>query len=356
MAYMDSCVGSYPFPTLTVVDPPLKALEAGGMEYPTLITAGDIPLPGIPARIIEGVTIHEFVHNYFQGMVASNEGEEAWLDEGFTQYYEERIAESTYGHRTSLLDWLGIRIGSWEISRGAYTGARNRSVASIATPGWKFEFGGYGMLSYDKAMVMLRTLEGLTGRPVMDSIMRTYFQRWRFRHPSGTDFIAVVNEVVPRHHRVRLGADMNWFFDQFLYGTGICDYAVTGLSNTQTRTPGGRLPDGYNTADSAEGLLSTVTVSRLGEITLPVEVSVLFEDGTEIREWWDGKQRNIRYNYSTGVRAVRACVDPEGNIPADVNTINNSREIAPSSAPARPFTARLVFLFQTLLQIIGITG
>ena len=208
------------------------------MEYPTLATAGDFPLPEITLRTAEAVTVHEFVHNYFQGMVASNEFEEAWLDEGFTQYYEDRIMDGTYGVRTSLMDWLGIRIGNGEFSRGAYVGSRNPSVAPIATPAWKFEFGGYGMLTYFKTMLMLQTLEGLIGRPVMDSVMKTYFHRWRFRHPSGADFIAVVNEIVPRHHRARLGPNMDWFFDQVLYGTGVCDYAVTRARKQQNHRAG----------------------------------------------------------------------------------------------------------------------
>jgi len=356
MAYMDSCVGPYPYPTFTLVDPPPGAGPAGGMEYPTLVTVGGFSLPGIPVRGAEIVTVHEFVHNYFQGMVASNEFEEAWLDEGFTQYYEERIMEATYGARSSLLDWLGIRIGNREFSRGLYTGSRNPSVAPIATPAWKFEFGGYGMLTYFKSMVMLQTLDGLIGRAVMDSVMKTYFRRWRFRHPSGEDFIAVVNEIVPGYHRARLGPDMNWFFDQFLRGTGVCDYALTALSNVRTGRPEGRVPEGPVPADSAKTLVATVTVSRLGDITVPVEVRVFFEDGTEITEWWDGKERNASFSYRRGSRAVKAIVDPGGKILADVNVINNSRAAAPDSSPARPLAARLVFWLQTLLQCVGVLG
>jgi hypothetical protein len=356
MAYMDSCVGPYPYPTFTLVEPPSGAFAAGGMEYQTFVTTGDFSAFGIPARTAEQITIHEFVHNYFQGMVASNEFEEAWLDEGFTQYYEGRIMDATYGPRTSLLDWLGIHVGSGEFSRSAYTGARNPSVAPIATQGWKLDFGGYGMLSYFKTMVMLRTLEGLIGRPVMDSVMQTYFKRWRFRHPSGRDFIAVVNEIVPRHHSAQLGPRMDWFFDQFLYGTAVCDYAVTDVSNARTQEPVGNLPEGYAPPDSAGELTSSVTVSRLGEITLPVEVRAYFQDGSEISQPWDGKDRNASFTFRQGSRIVKAAVDPEGKIPADVNVINNSRAVSPPTGPARPFAVRLTFWLQTLLQCIGSLG
>lgn len=356
MAYMDSCVGPYPYPTFTLVDPPGGARATWGMEYPTLVTTGDFSLVGIELRLAEQVTVHEFAHNYFQGMVASNEFEEAWLDEGIAQYYEDRIMEAVYGSHSSLLDWSGLRIGNGELSRSSYASSRNPSVAPIATHGWKFEFGGYGMLSYFKASVMLRTLEGLVGRPVMDSVMKTYFHRWRFRHPSGADFIAVVNEVVPRYHRSRLGPNMNWFFEQLLYGTGVCDYAVTALSNTRTGAPAGRLSDGYQPADSAGSIVSTVTIGRLGTVMLPVEIRVFFSDGSHATEWWDGKDRNTSFTYRRGARVEKAIVDPDGKLPIDINGINNSRAATPPTAPAHPFTARLVFWVQTLLQLIGILG
>lgn len=356
MAYMDSCVGPYPYPTFTLVDPPPGGESAGGMEYPTLVTVGDFPLPGVPTRTAEVVTVHEFVHNYFQGMVASNEFEEAWLDEGLTQYYEERIMDATYGARTSFLDWMGLRIGNGEFSRGAYTGSRNPSIAPIATPGWMFEFGGYGTMTYFKTMLMLQTLEGLIGRPVMDSVMRVYFQRWRFRHPSGADFIAVVNGIVPRHHRARLGPNMDWFFDQVLFGTGVCDYAVTALSNSRTGRPTGNLPESHEDGDTTGAFVSTITVSRLGDVMLPVDVRVTFDDGSEATEWWDGKDRNASFTYRRAGRIAKAVVDPDRKITIDMNTINNSRAAAPPSGPARPFTARLVFWLQTLLQCVGTIG
>jgi hypothetical protein len=94
----------------------------------------------------------------------------------------------------------------------------------------------------------------------------------------------------------------------------------------------------------------------LGEITLPVELRVFFDDGTAITEWWDGTGRNATFTYKRGARILKAAVDPEGRIPADVNVINNSMAATPSTAPAHPFTARLVFWLQTLLQFVGTLG
>ena len=99
-----------------------------------------------------------------------------------------------------------------------------------------------------------------------------------------------------------------------------------------------------------------MTVSRLGDVKLPVEVRVSFDDGSEVTEWWDGKERNVSFTYRRGVRVEKAIVDPRGRIPIDINVINNSRAATPPSAPARPFTARLVFWLQTLLQFVGLFG
>src|SRR3972149_5919831 len=88
LQYFNDWLGKYPYPNLTVVDPPIKAFGAGGMEYPTLITGGSVY--GLPEglRFIELVTIHEFGHQYWYGLVGNNEFEEAWLDEGLNQYSE----------------------------------------------------------------------------------------------------------------------------------------------------------------------------------------------------------------------------------------------------------------------------
>lgn len=77
------------------------------------------------------------------------------------------------------------------------------------------------MMSYMKPAVTLSTLMGLTGEETMNEIFREYYRKWAFRNPSGKDFINVVNEVVTRTHGNKFGADMNWFFDQTIYGTGI---------------------------------------------------------------------------------------------------------------------------------------
>ncbi len=102
---------------------------------------------------------------------------------------------------------------------------------------WNYPHGTYGMMSYNKTAVVLRTLMGIIGEETTNEIFREYYKRWAFRHPSGRDFINVVNDVVRKDHGDRFGPDMNWFFDQTIYGTGICDYKVSDISNQRITDP-----------------------------------------------------------------------------------------------------------------------
>ncbi len=99
--------GAYPYETLTVVDPPDDGLGSGGMEYPTFITgyAPKILLlpPFLRFRLVEDVTIHEFGHQYWYGMVGSNEFEDSWLDEGINTDSEFRTMQLAYGPRDASI-------------------------------------------------------------------------------------------------------------------------------------------------------------------------------------------------------------------------------------------------------------
>ncbi len=101
-------LGSYPYGTLTIVDPPWGAQGAGGMEYPTLITAGTSWSAPRRVQRPEGVTVHETGHQFFYGLLASNEFEEAWLDEGFNSYMTDRVMASVFGPDHVSLSVFGL--------------------------------------------------------------------------------------------------------------------------------------------------------------------------------------------------------------------------------------------------------
>ena len=167
---------AYPYPNITVVDP-RKGSSAGGMEYPTLITGGAKwwrqQVFGEGLRFVEMVTIHEFMHQIWYGIVGSNEFEEAWLDEGLTTYSELRISAEQFGKRTSTLNFWGVTAGGIGLRRASYAGALSRDDAAMSDwtfAPWNTHVGRN--LAYNKTSLMLLTLENHLGRERFDRLMR----------------------------------------------------------------------------------------------------------------------------------------------------------------------------------------
>jgi hypothetical protein len=322
--YFNEWYGEYPYPNLTVIDPHKGASGAGGMEYPTLITAGTIV--GMPAGVhaVEMVIIHEFGHNYWYGLVASNEFEEAWLDEGINTYSEIRIMHDLYEPKSSMIDFLGIKGDDLQARRYGYV--KNADYDPLVRPAWQFYSGSsYGGNSYDKTAMMLLTLDNYLGPDVMARLMRTYFERFKFKHPHTRDFIATANEVS--------GQDLDWFFNQALFDKVILDYEVSRVSSEEIK-PG----KGYDyTLSAPEGVKrepekggpekvydNKVRVRRLGDFKFPVTVEVEFADGATVREHWDGRDAWVEYRYVKPVKLKQAKVDPDQLVPLDRNWKNNT--------------------------------
>ncbi len=356
LEYFDKHLGKYPYSTITVVDPPVTATGAGGMEYPTFITAGSFW--GIPdeVRLIEMVTIHEFGHNYFMGILATNEFEEAWMDEGFNTWFEGRIMDYYYGKKTSFIGFKNFHFGDGEMQRTGYTTMPNPKVAEVYRYSWQYPAGGYSLMSYNKTATWLMTLQGLVGDETMDEIMKTYFDRWKFKHPCADDFIDIVNGVVKKRYGDKFGENMNWFFDEVLYGSDVCDYKLAVIKNDRVRKPQGILSGMITEPDtSATGKKlynSKVIVYRLGEVIMPEEVLVHFDNGDEILEKWDGRSRTKEFSYERPEKILWAKVDPEEKIKIDVNLMNNGKTVEPEKGVAMKYMTGFLFLLQNIIQSI----
>lgn len=319
-------VGAYPYTTLTLVD---GIGGSNGMEYPTLITCGTVY--GLPAwaRAVEVVTVHEFGHQYFYGMMASNEFEEAWLDEGMNSYLEARIMDDAYGP-ASVFDLPFLAIGDRGMQRLMYT--KNRpGTGALFTWSWKYRFpGDYNKASYAKPATVMNTLERYLGWETMHRILRTYYDRWRFRHPATRDFIAVAEEVA--------GKDLGWFFDQYVYGTAVVDYAVDAVTNEAV-------------ADST--YRSTVRVQRKQDGTFPQTLRVRFEDGTGETATWDGRDPWHTFSFTHTTPVVEAYLDPEDVVMLDVNRLDNRRVVASENGFARGEQLKFTTRFQQVLYFVA---
>jgi aminopeptidase N len=273
------------------------------------------------------------------GILASNEFEEPWLDEGVNTYWEGRIIDHYYGSKSGMIDHKLLKISDKSVSRMSYVNADARQAATNAENSWSYPFGTYGMMSYNKAGVILHTLEGVIGEDLMNNIFREYYRKWAFRHPSARDFINTANSVMAGSPDQMYGPDLNWFFNQTIYGTGICDYRVLNFSNRKSRL-----------SDST--FSSSVDVLREGEITLPVEILVHFNDSTEILERWDGLSRTKQFTYTGNEKIEWVKIDPDYKIKLDVNFINNSMTDDPDSVPVRRIRNKLVLFIQFFLSLI----
>ena len=348
--------GRYPYKTITVVDPPADGSGAGGMEYPTFITGGSMwagnfwPLKDV--RSVEMVTIHEFGHGFWYGLVGNNEFEEAWLDEGINTYSTGLVMEAEYGVATSYGNFAGLEIGEVDLLRAVATPSMKDVIVK---PSWMYA-GDYSYYAYMKPAIALRTLEGYLGRQTMARVMRTFQERFRFRHPSSADFFATASEVS--------GQDLHWFFRQAFLGSDVLDYSVDAVSSSPVTALEGVVEEGgrrVTRARDASGAKpaspmyeSRVLVRRLGEFVFPVEVALQFEGKPVERVRWDGQDRWKRLVFVRPQRLLWAAVDPDHKVILDANWIDNARRVEPDTRLAASWGARFLFAVQALLTFVGL--
>lgn len=348
LEYFTENVGPFPWPHLTFVDPPTKGAGAGGMEYTTIFTSASAYMIPESVHMPEMVTVHEFGHAYFMGILATNEFEDPWMDEGINSFFEARILDHYWGDNSGMLDHPAFKVPDRLVARSSYVYSRNRQLITNKEYSWNYPSGTYSMMSYHKASVWLFTMMGIVGEETTNNIFREYYRRWAFKHPGPQDFIDVVNDVVKEDHGEKFGSDMNWFFDQTLYGTGICDYKVAGFSNIKKDT----LIINTENPEPDSLYKCLVEIQRLGEVVLPVEVLVHFSDGGELSDSWDGRDRYKHLNYFSNSQIDWVKIDPEYKILMDVNFINNSYTIKPNRVPVRRLTNKFISLLQFFVSTI----
>jgi hypothetical protein len=212
--------------------------------------------------------------------------------------------------------------------------------------------GSYGANSYSKGELMLRSLKKYMGKDLFADMIKSYSQRWWFKHPKPQDFYDVVSEYAAQ--------DMSWLLDQFVYESGRLDYAIGRISSGRPRPQKGWFNGEYReTSTQKEGTKiyeSEVLVRRLGEVKIPVEVLVVFEDGSEIREDWDGDYRWKKFRYSGPYRIAKAVVDPDFKWVIDVNRTNNSLVHKANKIAPYKWASRWLLWLQHAMEFFTIFG
>ena len=358
LEYLDKHVGKYPYPMITVVDPPFHGLRSGLMEYPTFITAGTFH--GTPKSMhnSESLAVHEFVHQYFMGMVASNEKEEPWLDEGFVTYFEDRIIDAAYGDKKSLMNLYGYRFDNRELSRVEYTTMHNPREGAVARPGWEFTGGNRKSLIYSKTATTLRTLQNLVGDAKMDSIIMSYFEHWKFKHPKGRDFMALLKSELNNLPDSTFANQVYQLFETSIYDARVLDYAVTRISNHTIAPPKGMFGEKESSFTYLDGTgagqpFSELEVHRNGDWVFPVEILVTYEDGSTETLHWSGEEGVMVFTFYDKPKIVSAQVDPNYKLSLDIDINNNSMTLDPNTAPLWKYAAKVVFWIQNIMQTVS---
>jgi hypothetical protein len=318
--------GAYPWPKLTLVVPPAEAAGAGGMEYPTLVTL-DLPT-GLPfgaadgIRLPEIVTLHEIAHQWVPMQVATDEGREAWLDEGFADYATVRALRTMYDPSATMVDLGPIQLSYEVIHRAQYVLIGAHQPLDQAS--WLYPNSAtYGSAVYSKGMLTLQTLERLFGEDRFLIAFRGFFDRWRWRHPTAPDLQRALEDGT--------GEGLDWFFQPLVYGTSVPEYTAT--------------------AADANG----ATVARRGDMVFPVDISLRYADGRVERQHWSGADNQLQMTATDG-RLVEVDVDPDQVLRVQPDLLDDGRSVGPQTEALAALGARLLAVLQMLVLAAGTLG
>jgi peptidase M1-like protein len=349
LPYYSARYGRYPYDVLTVVHPPEDAAEAGGMEYPTLITSDGPWWTPAGVRVPEMVTLHELGHQWFYGLVATDEQEWPVLDEGVNQFVE-IDAMAKWRGESSLVDFAGLKLSDASVQ--AVGGNMSVHDEPVAQPANEFSSGAsYQRLVYARTAAILETLARVHGDEAVGRALGRYARRYRFAHPDPAQLIGVFREV--------LGARAAATLRAALFDKGWVDYVVDGVwSQEAKRTAGVFDRDGKRTkvepgASDEGGWDSSVLVRRRGTLSFPVDIELSFADGSTSREHWDGEGEWTRFAWHAPVALTAAVVDPDDRVLVDANLANNFGAPQGQSGWAPRTFERATYWMQLALQAVA---
>lgn len=329
MKFFSKKIMPYPYKKITLIDAPWMGMQSWGMEYPTLFTTAHMPFtPGF-YHLAEKVTIHEFGHQYWYGIIGFDETREAWLDEGINTFFEMEIMEAYFAGAPSFLGIPPINLYDWQDRRTAYTSMAH--VDKAATFSWEFmDYLTYRGNVYTKTALLFLSLKGLVGEKKLYGFFRAFVRKWQYSHPTGEDFIKDFNAYMRK--------DYSWAFDQFTKGHVKLDHAVHFAESFEVNHKKGKYEN-------------EIVLVRDGG-WFPVECLVSFTDGSQKKLQWNNPGQWKRYTFYSKVPLSSVVLDPFYRVPLDVNFINNSHIIEGDYSHGSAFLSHLGGAVQTLLSIL----
>ncbi|WP_266172202.1 M1 family metallopeptidase [Dyella subtropica] len=379
LGYFSRTLGAYPYRTVTGVVPPYNAGEAGGMEYPTFFTAeglSDIDPGTADQERIDFVTIHEFGHGYFYGLLASNEFEEPMLDEGLNEYWDGRMLRERNQRILTPSTWLrrlGVTPSMSMFEMERMDAGLRRPYDPLGQNSWdRYSSGSYFSV-YSRTATAMHDLEERLGKDVTERAFREYYKRWHFRHPSVADLRATLIDVSGDAKNV------NEIFDQFVYGAAKINDRIAAIDNEELLPQAGSFEkDGKRSEldgeaqdkqiekqredwskahpDAKPGTgpfqwRGVVSVVRDGA-QVPQLLRVKFADGSSEDVRWNDDRRWARFTFTKPARIVSAELDPEQKIYLDSNKLDDSRTVKENGAASRSWSTDVSALVQAFYSFM----
>ena len=228
--YMNKNYGEYPYKQYSIIQG-----GDGGMEYPmcTLITAeGSL-------RGLISVTVHESIHSWFQGILGTNESKYEWMDEGFCSYAQYEVLNYLYDK--NVLNPLLRQYKSY------YRLANSEFQEPLSTHSDFYNLNYvYGVNAYSKGSVFLNQLGYIIGSEKLKSGMKKYFNQWKFKHPTPTDFKKVME--------YESNLELDWYFEQFIETVNTVDYSIFSVTEIGNKTK--------------------ILIQRIGRVPMPLDISL----------------------------------------------------------------------------------
>jgi hypothetical protein len=281
LQYYSDHTGYYPYAHCTVVKGSLKA--GGGMEYPMITVVNDLE---------EGVIVHEVGHNWFYGIIGSNERMYPWMDESINTYFEGEALNPSSKNVANLNEKQALKFGNDQILLALAEYIEQREIhQAIGEESKLLESGNYGYMVYGKGAHVFKHLGAYLGSEVMDQCFQNYFDQWKFKHPLPGDIRRVFEETSKR--------DLGWFFEGVIQSELHVDYALIGI----------------NTWD--------VKVVNKGGLSVPYSLGY-FLDGNLVKEvWFEGHAGETLISHPNDLAFDLIKLDPR-ELLVETNRQNNT--------------------------------
>ena len=307
--FYSELVGEYPYPHATAVQSALSA--GGGMEYPMITVIG---LSGT-AQALDEVITHEVGHNWFYGILATNERDHPWMDEGLNSYYDHRYRDQYY-NKSRFSDnggdffFAGSPIDLLEL--GYLHQARRKEDQAPETHSDDFKYINYWLGAYEKPAVVFRWLEKYLGTEKFDVAMRGFYDTWKFRHPQPEDLRNYLENATDKK--------LNWLFDNLIDGIDHQDYAIQNIEKKRS---------GYK-----------LIIENKGKMSGPFPISGIKNGKIKNTVFVEGFKGDKKINF-TGTDYDKIVIDAEG-ITTEVNRRNNTIKTEGSFKKIEPFQLKFL--------------